>query len=113
MNVDEEDFIKNVWINKTTNYNYVGFMDGMGLDGYDLVLMLFVLTSISHLFFPSEDPTVSLLASFAAYIIALVIRPVGGAFFGNFGDKFGRKKTMMIKTKNSYKKKNLANCSFS
>lgn len=38
----------------------------------------------------------SLLATFATYIIALVIRPIGGALFGNFGDKYGRKKTMMV-----------------
>ncbi|EIJ66170.1 transporter, major facilitator family protein [Candidatus Nitrosopumilus salaria BD31] len=69
---------------------------GWALDGYDLVLMLFVLTSVSQLFFPSENSTTSLLSSFAAYVIALLIRPVGGAFFGNYGDKFGRKKTMMI-----------------
>ncbi|MFQ5440435.1 MAG: MFS transporter [Nitrosopumilaceae archaeon] len=54
------------------------------------------MTSVSQLFFPSEDPTTSLLSSFAAYVIALIIRSVGGAFFGNYGDKFGRKKTMMI-----------------
>ena len=38
----------------------------------------------------------SLLATFATYIIALVMRPIGGALFGNFGDKYGRKKTMMV-----------------
>ena len=69
---------------------------GWSLDGYDLVLMLFVIPSISQLFFPSENPTLSLLATFSAYIVALLVRPLGGAFFGNFADKKGRKKTMMI-----------------
>lgn len=69
---------------------------GWSLDGYDLVLMLLVIPLISKLFFPLDDPTFSLLATFAAYIITLIMRPFGGAFFGNFGDRKGRKKAMMI-----------------
>ena len=69
---------------------------GWSLDGYDLVLMLLVIPLISTLFFPAEDPTFSLLATFAAYIITLIMRPFGGAFFGNYGDKHGRKKAMII-----------------
>ena len=69
---------------------------GWSLDGYDLVLMLLVIPLISKLFFPAEDSTFSLLATFAAYIITLIMRPFGGAFFGNFGDKHGRKKAMII-----------------
>ncbi len=69
---------------------------GWSLDGYDLVLMLFVISSINQLFFPSKDPTVSLLAIFATYIVTLIMRPVGGALFGSFGDKHGRKKAMII-----------------
>ena len=69
---------------------------GWALDGYDLVLMLFVISSVNQLFFPSNDPTLSLLATFATYTVALIMRPVGGAIFGNFGDKHGRKKAMMI-----------------
>jgi len=68
---------------------------GWALDGYDLVLMLFVISSVNQLFF-SDNSAISLLATFATYIIALVMRPIGGALFGNFGDKYGRKKTMMV-----------------
>jgi MFS family permease len=68
---------------------------GWALDGYDLVLMLFVISSVNQLFF-SGEPTLSLLATFATYVVALVMRPVGGAVFGSFGDKYGRKKTMVI-----------------
>ncbi|HUT07114.1 MAG TPA: MFS transporter [Nitrosopumilaceae archaeon] len=69
---------------------------GWSLDGYDLVLMLLVIPLISELFFPLVNPTFALLATFAAYVVTLIMRPFGGAFFGNFADKFGRKKTMMI-----------------
>ena len=69
---------------------------GWSLDGYDLVLMLLVIPSISQFFFPSTDTTLSLMAIFATYIITLIMRPFGGAFFGNLGDKYGRKKPMVI-----------------
>ena len=69
---------------------------GWSLDGYDLVLMLLVIPSISQLFFPSSNATLSLMAIFATYIITLIMRPFGGAFFGNLGDKYGRKKPMII-----------------
>src|SRR6476660_4471361 len=69
---------------------------GWALDGYDLVLMLFGISSLNQLFFVSNYPTLSLLATFATYIVALIMRPIGGAIFGNFGDKHGRKKAMII-----------------
>jgi len=74
----------------------IGSWLGWALDGYDLVLMLFVISSINQLFFPSNDPSLSLLATFATYVVTLIMRPVGGAFFGNFGDKHGRKNAMII-----------------
>ena len=69
---------------------------GWSLDGYDLVLMLLVIPLISDLFFPLTNPMFALLATFAAYVVTLIMRPFGGAFFGNFGDKYGRKKAMII-----------------
>jgi MFS family permease len=74
----------------------IGSWLGWSLDGYDLVLMLLVIPLISSLFFQVGDSTLALVSTFAAYIVTLIMRPVGGAFFGNFGDKHGRKKTMII-----------------
>jgi len=66
------------------------------LDGYDIVLMLLVIPSISQLFFPSKDPVFSILATFASYTVTLIMRPLGSVIFGIYGDKFGRKKSMII-----------------
>ena len=66
---------------------------GWSLDGYDLVLMLFVISSVNQLFFPSTDPTLSLLATFATYTIALVMRPVGGAIVWKFWRQTWKKKS--------------------
>jgi metabolite-proton symporter len=47
------------------------------------------------LFFPGNDPTYALLASFAVFGVAFVARPVGSVLFGHFGDRIGRKGTLV------------------
>lgn len=47
------------------------------------------------LFFPSDNDTASLLASFAVFGAAMVARPIGAMVFGHFGDKYGRKATLV------------------
>ncbi len=48
------------------------------------------------LFFPeSDNPTVGLLASFATFGLAFVARPLGSVIFGHFGDRVGRKATLV------------------
>lgn len=74
----------------------IGSFLGWSLDGYDIVLMLLVIPSISQLFFPSTDPVFSILATFASYTVTLIMRPLGSVIFGIYGDKFGRKKAMVI-----------------
>ena len=49
-----------------------------------------------HLFFPASDPASSTLASLATFGIAFVARPVGSALFGHFGDRIGRKTTLVL-----------------
>lgn len=47
------------------------------------------------LFFPSADPTSSTLESLATFALAFFARPVGAALFGHFGDRIGRKATLV------------------
>lgn len=49
-----------------------------------------------RLFFPANDPATSVLASLATFAIAFVARPIGGALFGHFGDRVGRKTTLVL-----------------
>src|SRR5947208_6196627 len=49
-----------------------------------------------RLFFPSSDPVSSTLASLATFGIAFLARPVGSAIFGHFGDRIGRKRTLVL-----------------
>lgn len=47
------------------------------------------------LFFPAADPTSAVLQSFATFSIAFFARPIGAAIFGHFGDRIGRKATLV------------------
>jgi metabolite-proton symporter len=47
------------------------------------------------LFFPSSDPSTATLASLATFGIAFLARPIGSALFGHFGDRVGRKTTLV------------------
>ncbi|HXE07684.1 MAG TPA: MFS transporter [Acidobacteriaceae bacterium] len=48
------------------------------------------------LFFPASDPSSARLASLATFGIAFVARPIGSALFGHFGDRIGRKTTLVL-----------------
>jgi metabolite-proton symporter len=47
------------------------------------------------LFFPAADPTTGILESLATFALAFFARPVGAALFGHFGDRIGRKATLI------------------
>ncbi len=49
-----------------------------------------------RLFFPASDPASSTLASLATFGIAFLARPIGSALFGHFGDRIGRKRTLVL-----------------
>jgi metabolite-proton symporter len=48
-----------------------------------------------RLFFPPSDPNTATLASLATFAIAFVARPIGSVLFGHFGDRVGRKTTLV------------------
>ena len=48
-----------------------------------------------HVFFPNQSPTIATIASFGTFAVAFVSRPLGAAFFGHFGDRIGRKRTLV------------------
>jgi metabolite-proton symporter len=48
-----------------------------------------------RLFFPKQDPTSATLQSLATFALAFFARPVGSALFGHFGDRVGRKATLV------------------
>jgi len=49
-----------------------------------------------HLFFPAATPYAGAMASFATYAVGFVARPLGAAIFGHWGDRIGRKATLIV-----------------
>jgi len=47
------------------------------------------------LFFPGQDPATAMLQSLATFALAFFARPIGSALFGHFGDRIGRKATLV------------------
>jgi MHS family proline/betaine transporter-like MFS transporter len=69
---------------------------GNVLEWYDFAVYGFYAPIIAKLFFPSDDPTVSLIASFGAFAAGFLMRPVGGFVFGHIGDRIGRKRALVL-----------------
>src|SRR5262245_51403128 len=47
------------------------------------------------LYFPNEDALTATLAAFGTYFVGFVGRPIGAAIFGHYGDRIGRKGTLI------------------
>jgi MFS transporter, MHS family, shikimate and dehydroshikimate transport protein len=52
--------------------------------------------AFNALFFPTFDPLVGTLIAFSTFAVGFVARPIGGAVFGHFGDRIGRKSMLVI-----------------
>ena len=64
---------------------------GNVLEWYDFGVYGYFATTMSQLFFPGDDKTISLLKAFAVFGVGFIMRPVGSVLFGIYGDRFGRR----------------------
>jgi MFS transporter, MHS family, proline/betaine transporter len=64
---------------------------GTLIEFYDFSVYGYLAITLAPLFFPSDNPTTSLMATLALYGVAYVARPLGGALFGHLGDRRGRR----------------------
>ncbi|HEY7580608.1 MAG TPA: MFS transporter [Acetobacteraceae bacterium] len=69
---------------------------GQAFEIFDFVIYGFFALAIGRAFFPSGDPAASLLASFATFAVGFVFRPVGALVIGYYGDRYGRRKALVV-----------------
>jgi metabolite-proton symporter len=69
---------------------------GTSIEWYDFFLYSTVTGLVfAKLFFPHSDPWVGTLEAFAIYAVGFIARPIGAAIFGHYGDRIGRKSTLI------------------
>jgi MFS family permease len=69
---------------------------GTTIEWYDFLLYGFLASLVfNRLFFPSLEPLVGTIAALGVFAVGFAARPVGGLFFGHFGDRIGRKPIMV------------------
>ena len=69
---------------------------GTAIEFYDFYIYATAASLVfGALFFPTSSPSVQLLSSYATFGIAFIARPVGSIVFGHFGDRIGRKSTLV------------------
>ena len=79
----------------TTRIAFASFI-GTAIEFYDFYIYgLAVAMVIGPVFFPNSDPAVQALNAFLTFGIAFLARPFGALLFGHFGDKIGRKTTLV------------------
>src|ERR1700724_1495787 len=70
---------------------------GTSIEWYDFFLYSTVTGLVfAKLYFPNSDPLVGTLQAFLIYAVGFVARPIGAAIFGHWGDRIGRKATLIV-----------------
>jgi MFS family permease len=72
-------------------------LTGTSLEWYDFFLYATAAALVFPVaFFPESTPTMGLILSFGTFAFGFIARPLGGIIFGHWGDKVGRKRTLVI-----------------
>lgn len=66
------------------------------LEWYDFTAYAFFAPVLAKLFFPSNDPYVSLLITFSVFALGFMVRPLGGLLFGFISDRLGRRIALIV-----------------
>jgi metabolite-proton symporter len=79
-----------------TRQIFIASFVGTAIEFYDFyVYATAAALALGPIFFPSSSETAQQLSAFATFAIAFIARPIGSAIFGHFGDRSGRKSTLV------------------
>lgn len=77
-------------------HRIMGGFIGNVVEWYDFALYGYLAGVIAPVFFPAGAPTAGLIATYGIFAAGFLMRPLGAAVFGWFGDRYGRARTMQI-----------------
>jgi MHS family proline/betaine transporter-like MFS transporter len=77
-------------------HRIMGGFIGNVVEWYDFALYGYLAGVIAPIFFPDSNPTAALIATYGIFAAGFLMRPLGAAFFGWFGDRHGRARAMQI-----------------
>jgi MHS family proline/betaine transporter-like MFS transporter len=77
-------------------HRIMGGFIGNVVEWYDFALYGYLAGVIAPVFFPSDNPTAGLIATYGIFAAGFLMRPLGAVVFGWFGDRHGRARTMQI-----------------
>ncbi|CAD0298755.1 glycine betaine/L-proline transporter ProP [Xanthomonas hortorum pv. cynarae] len=67
---------------------------GNAMKWFDFGVYGYLAVTLGQVFFPASNPTAQLIATFATFTVAFLVRPIGGMVFGPLGDRYGRQKVL-------------------
>jgi len=69
---------------------------GNFIEWFDYASYSYLATVTAIVFFPSDDPAVGVMSAFGVFALSFLVRPIGAIFWGNMGDKKGRKWALSV-----------------
>ena len=69
---------------------------GNAMEWFDFGVYGFVAATLGKVFFPDASPAVQTIAALGTFSVPFLVRPLGGVFFGQMGDRFGRQKVLSL-----------------
>lgn len=96
MSADSPHATESVAYKKGLQKSVVAGSIGVLVHWFDWAVYAYMATTIAAVFFPDNDDTAGLLATFAVFAVSFLVRPIGAILFGRLGDKLGRKLTLSV-----------------
>ena len=97
INTPQNGMVKDVELKSSMRKVAITALAGTSIEWYDFFLYATAAALVfPSVFFPEFSPTTGLILSFLTFAAGFIARPVGGVLFGHFGDRIGRKRTLVI-----------------